>query len=354
MNVLSLTNIPPGKLLRFRKDLPTTSPTLVAHNHFLANVAPLFPPSDLIDIKVAYIKPSGIVHRLNAELKLSEAGIESSPSFRPLSPSGIRKRPKNRHGTYLADDDHALLITDMSPSPTTSLVQFKPKWLFPSFSAPKNAKRCRTCALHARRNHIRGLTDPPHPPKRGFCPLDLISPDDADVERAAAKILHVDPGTADEKERRSIAQFVHWARTTPLLKRIQKLQRDHDPSGILHVIDSKLAAATHPFNTSESAHLADLESKMQIAMTLRDVTLFLLMPKDGQGACTARLGDLDLKSKGKMEEWEKIERQLIGEGWYEGREVEMGFTKQSLDCWIFPEEWTSEENKAKLVPRVPL
>lgn len=329
--------------MRFRKDLPTTSPTLVAHHHFLNNVAPLFPPEDLIDIKVAHVKPSGIVAKLNNELRLAEEA-----SARCVSPTGypMKKRDSNRHGIYLAEDDHALLITDMSPSATTDLFQFKPKWLFPSFSAPPGSKRCRTCALHARRNHLRSLNG--QPPKRGFCPFDLISPSPEDVMRAAAKILHVKP-KGENSNREHLAQiwrFKEWARSTKLLRRIQSLQRQHDPSGIVNLIARKnVDLANHEVD--------DLESKMQIAMTLRDVTLFLLMPKDETKPCVARLGDLDLKSKGKLMDWERIEKELIQEGWYEGTEEKHGMTKQVPDCWCFPEEWTPIEKRCELAPRVP-
>ena len=46
-------------------------------------------------------------------------------------------------------------------------------------------------------------------------------------------------------------------------------------------------------------------------MTLRDVTVFLVVP-DGKGELRARLGDLDVKSLGKVREWEEAERGLGG------------------------------------------
>lgn len=175
------------------------------------------------------------------------------------------------------------------------------------------------------------------------------------MRRAAVKILHLDPETRDEGELGQVERFVGWARSTDLLGRIQRLQRVHDPSGILNVVERKMKA-----NGGVETVVEDLEGPLQIAMTLRDVTLFLLMPKKGvdggdkeESKCTARLGDLDLKSKGKLGEWEKIERQLINEGWYEGTEEEHGFTKQSLDCWMWPEEWTPVEERGKLVARCP-
>ncbi len=304
------------------------------------------------------------MHRLNKELKLAESLSARRSQNGNQTPDGhpIKPRPSNRHGTYLADDDHALLITDMSPSATTLLFQFKPKWLFPSNSAPSGSKRCRTCALHARRNHLKALKDPSSQPKRGFCPLDLISSDEEDILRAAPKILHVKPmGENDNaEERKQMKRFVEWANGEggSLLRRIQRLQVQHDPTGIVHLSKAKEAAialtASSTFEEAGEGRLAELDDKMQIAMTLRDVTLFLLMPKDEAKPLVARLGDLDLKSKGKMEVWEKIERELIGEGWYEGTEYEHGKGKQLLDCWLWPEEWTPAEERGRLrVREVP-
>lgn len=166
--------------------------------------------------------------------------------------------------------------------------------------------------------------------------------------RAAAKILHVKPW-AENNNREQLSQlwrFKNWAKQTKLLLRIQALQRQHDPSGIVNLITLK---NTPPKNNE----VEDLESKMQIAMTLRDVTLFLLMPKDETKQLTARLGDLDLKSKGKLNDWEKIEKELIEEGWYEGTEERHGMMRQVLDCWCFPEEWAGERERRVLRARVP-
>lgn len=77
-------------------------------------------------------------------------------------------------------------------------------------------------------------------------------------------------------------------------------------------------------------------------MTLRDVTLFLVLPHDAAAPPTARLGDLDLKSTAKMDDWVRVERELVAEGWYEGVEGERGMRAQRLDCGLFNEEGEGE------------
>ncbi|OBT46889.1 hypothetical protein VE00_01956 [Pseudogymnoascus sp. WSF 3629] len=288
-----------GKLLRFRKDLPTTTPTLNAHIAFRTSIAPLFPAEDLIDIRLVSLGSSHLIQTLNAALVAAEQASADSP------------RPRQRHGVYLADDPHALLITDMSPPTSATLIQFKPKWLAPSPSAPPHSKRCRTCALHAKR----GIQKP------SFCPLDLISSSPADVRRAAALLLGLPasaaidtastgvytqnastPTPATQKELATLPRLTNWAVTSPLLRHLRHIQTTCDPHGVSHVL-------AHPTSSSLSG--------LQIAMTLRDVTVFLVVP-DGEGVLRARLGDLDVKSLGKVEEWEEVEGELGG-GWYQGR-----------------------------------
>lgn len=51
------------------------------------------------------------MHKLNKELREAEEASKDPTSTKtPQS-----RRPLARHGVFLADDDHALLITDMSP-----------------------------------------------------------------------------------------------------------------------------------------------------------------------------------------------------------------------------------------------
>ncbi|OBT76739.1 hypothetical protein VF21_03888 [Pseudogymnoascus sp. 05NY08] len=334
-----------GKLLRFRKDLPTTTPTLNAHIAFRTSIAPLFPAEDLIDIRLVSLGSSHLIQTLNAALRAAEQPSSSTP------------RPKQRHGVYLADDPHALLITDMSPPTSATLIQFKPKWLAPSPSAPPGSKRCRTCALHAKR----GIQKP------SFCPLDLISSSPDDVRRAAALLLGLPASAATAAtastttstvsaaqngsavqnssttktatqngsvangnqngaavatphQLQTLPRLTHWALTSPLLRHLRHIQTTCDPHGV-----SSLLSPSTPQPPSPSSL-----SGLQIAMTLRDVTVFLVVP-DGEGVLRARLGDLDVKSLGKVGEWGGVEG-VLGGGWYQGSLGNEG--EEGGGCWL--------------------
>jgi len=70
-----------------------------------------------------------------------------------------------------------------------------------------------------------------------------------------------------------------------------------------------------------------------MAMTLRDCTLFMKIPRDGEGEIGMRLGDLDLKSASKIPYWKSLERQLIDEGWYAG--TEKVATSDTTKCMLW-------------------
>jgi hypothetical protein len=100
----------PAKLLRVRKDLPTTIPCAVSHAAWLRIIAPLFRPDQLVEQSLIELRPPGLVERLNAELAHWEKNVASINRF----PRSIGSRPKCRQGVYLANDEHGLLITDMT------------------------------------------------------------------------------------------------------------------------------------------------------------------------------------------------------------------------------------------------
>ena len=99
------------RLVRFRKNLPTTAPCVVAQANWERLIKPLFPENQLVDQTLIELKPGKIIAKLNEELRgweLYDYPMEGS--LRSTDP-----RPTKRQGIYLADDDHALLITDMTP-----------------------------------------------------------------------------------------------------------------------------------------------------------------------------------------------------------------------------------------------
>ena len=182
------------------------------------------------------------------------------------------------------------------------LIEFKPKWLVQSPSAPRNSKRCRQCARMARTNAERARNR--KPPMASPCPLDLTSEKSEDIHHAARLLLQ--PGASDYQ----INRFAQWLGDTDLLDQLKARQVALDAVG---VIDGD----------------AD-DERLLAAMTLRDCTVFVKSTSANPREWEARIGDLDLKSRDKIDYWRGVERQLIDEGWYQG--AENGENRQPLVC----------------------
>lgn len=188
------------------------------------------------------------------------------------------------------------------------MIEFKPKWLLQSPSAPEGSVRCRQCARIAQRNAENARNQEPLI-KYSFCPLDLTSKDPAIMIRVTQQIL--EPGLTETKVRR----FAKWLSTTTLVTHLRDMQRLMDRKGVLE---------------------ADVKDQdFLVAMTLRDCSVFVRLPGNDDDAIDARIGDLDLKSPDKAEYWKKIERPLIEEGWYMG--TEKAEDKQPNICALSPE-----------------
>lgn len=243
-------------------------------------MAPLFPEKNLVSQDLVTISPSHI-HSLNETL-------------RALESEG--RRPEKRHGTYLAtDEEYGILITDMTPDQNLdeTLIEFKPKWLARSPTAPKDSRRCRTCALRDMRNAER--LEKGSALEHGFCPLDLVSDNPEDMSRAVDSIaIYSDP---EAKSR--IASFLSHDPLLSLLREQQVLFMQHATS-------------------------SNDPTALMTAMTLRDCTVFLKICNWKDSNVELRLGDLDLKNEEKMSKWADLERRLIDERWYAGTTVDRG------------------------------
>jgi inositol-pentakisphosphate 2-kinase len=291
----------------------------------LIHIYPYFKSEDMVEQHLVEVKTSGIVQKLNAEL---EAWDKIPPGYKGSCDS---PRPEKRHGKYLADDTHGLLVEDMTPFMDIDLIEFKPKWLTQSPAAPEYSKRCRTCAKRARYNAInaeriyRGKVAP----MEFFCPLNLVSKDDTALYRGARAILNINDPISPKGYRR-LHRMSQWLRTSPLLSRLASLQASLDPLGVFAA------------DTTDKDFLT--------AMTLRDCSIYLHERQDDLSApLVAKMGDLDLKRPEKAEYWKDVERPLLEEGWYTGTEREED--RQPLDCNLFPEFWTPPHLKATLRPK---
>ncbi|KAI9672713.1 MAG: Inositol-pentakisphosphate 2-kinase [Alyxoria varia] len=318
----------PYPLLRLRKTLSHTTPIIEQHDLQDRLITPLFPANTVLPYRLISIPPSTL-HRLNDALRAAEAA---------------GTRAAKRHGTYLeTTEPHGVIVEDMSSSSSENdsyisdhpilNIEFKPKWLVQSLTAPPGSFRCRTCALEAMRRNKHTLPSTATSASKylSFCPLDLASREREGIERAVDVILlrrlnfsTLDPAlntalrdsdnapvaAADVKNR--ITEFLLQS---PILPRLAELQRDLDPKGVLDLMPG--------VERKTGDEQVPVPVDFQVATTLRDCTLFLRAEVGGNGSVEGMLGDLDLKRPewGKLEYWGGIERELVEGGWYGGRDT---------------------------------
>ncbi|KAI9808509.1 MAG: Inositol-pentakisphosphate 2-kinase [Pycnora praestabilis] len=310
-NHISPTDIPAihydpvfeGRLLRLGKALPSRVSNEQSYRYFRDVLSIKFSPEHLVAQDLVKL-PVNIVRKYNMQLRVDEEH---------------GRRLKKRCGLYLANDDpHGILMMDMTPNAEKGeiLIEFKPKWLVQSPSAPISSRRCRTCALQAQRNADHRAKKEKE--EKSFCPLDLVSNDRTRVARAMNIIMiscnnqtqAMSPLRLKKLQRRLVTYFIQ----NPLLGRLQQLQQYLDKDGVLRT---------------------DLKSMdFLTAMTIRDCTLYLKIPPTDASPIDARIGDLDLKSpaEGKAEYWRSLERSLIDGGWYTGTENDT-YQKQGDTVW---------------------
>jgi len=294
-------------------------PCEVSHDAWLRLIAPMFKPDQVVQQSLVDLRPGNVIEQLNEELREWEVHEHEPPTRGSIC--SINLRPSKRRGVYLADDEHGLLIQDMTPQTITdTVVEFKPKWLVQSPSAPKNAKRCRQCAFTARHNAQRTRTGKPL--VKNLCPLDLVSKSQRDRLIAARQIL-----SPPQPTHAALMRMTRWLETNTLLERLRAYQVLLDKKG--------------PLNPD-----VDGEDFL-LAMTLRDCTVFMRFQDidDPNAKIEARIGDLDLKSKDKKQYWVSTEKALIDEGWYTGTEPHELW--QPLTCHLSPRRHGSMGGKRR-------
>ncbi|KAL4873089.1 hypothetical protein BDV12DRAFT_193020 [Aspergillus spectabilis] len=262
-----------GKLLRLRKDTPAGVSYQEIARNFDKNIRPLFKPEELVDQELVYL-PKGLAQLCNEQLRAAEV---------------TGKRPKQRRGLFLSvTEPFGLLVTDMTSfgNPGTDLAELKPKWLLQSPSAPTGARKCRTCALRDTKNYDARRVGTME--TRSFCPLDLVSDKLEHVLRATKFVKGY-------KDHSRLARVLYRNSTLLKLQAHQRTMRDvglYGPS---------------PQSRDQS-----------LAMTIRDCTMYIKIPRNEKGRIEIRLGDLDLKTAGggKAQYWLDLEHRMVSEGWY--------------------------------------
>ncbi|KAF2221850.1 inositol-pentakisphosphate 2-kinase [Elsinoe ampelina] len=286
-----------NKLLRVRKDKGFIASAKDQQDEFEHTIAPLFPAENLVNPILVSVD-RGFLVAVNQEL----ANIQAD-----------NLRPARRKGDIVNErEQHATLMTDMSPIGVEISLEIKPKWLLQSPNAPANATRCRTCALRAQRLKSGRLEAKKL--EKSYCPLSLLS----DNRQA-----HLQAGTAILKANKSWEWMTKGdeafanlmpSSIVPVLQKIRDYQARLDPNGILAIKEGEEPPPDY-----------------LLAMTLRDCAMFLRTPKSlRQGPVEVRLADLDAKMPHpeKIKKWRETEETLINEGWYECKEE--GFGKEDI------------------------
>lgn len=289
-------------LLRLRKAKSANVDVATRQAAFVSTFAPLFPSENIVDQVLVDVDAS-ILEAVNRHL-------------RSLDASG--NRPVLRIGDVVAVDEvHAQLVQDMGHLKHHLLLEFKPKWLSQSPDAPQNAVRCRTCALGARRRHLKSAT-----PAFPYCPLALNTRHcDTDTDRAARAILSAN-GYGYLADRAGHLAGLLATRAAPIFERLKELQTICDDGGVLEMswlVDPRHKTTSNTANMTSTSEPQKLQH-LSTAMTLRDCTLFIRSHDITFNPDTTelRLADFDLKTADstRLDKWQQIERELIDEGWY--------------------------------------
>jgi len=327
-----------NKLLRLRKGTP--SRTYTTSN---ASPPPFTPTEKVFAFYDQKIKALFPLHQLvqQEKVKIDASFVELCNNLLD-SLEAINLRKKNRVGWHITKyDGYGLLMTSMSPIANSSeLLEFKPKWLAQSPTAPPDSRRCRTCALSAFRKKF-DLSSK-------FCPLSLLSSDP--LPRTILPPWKVDETSSPLG--RALSQFFRQGEGHNLLKLLYQHQKKFDPSGVAVLCEptsnsncnSKQGKEARPRPSTPTTSIENLS----LAMTLRDCTLFTTIARRPRGekreggeddfVIETRLADLDPKSGDDAErlgKWYWDEMKLIEEGWYTGTEKLDEGVEQHQSCSLW-------------------
>ena len=225
-----------GKVIRLRKKLASPSTKAVKAFH------------------------DDVLHALLGEFMLPSTLVLLNKAFLQDLNKRLITVPREKSRVLLDEDEaHGLLMKDLSHA-----VEFKPKWLVQSPSAPSDWTACRTCALRS----FRGLCN-------DFCPLKLLTTDAKSVLQGIC----------------SKEWFPDVLLGSGVLQTLADLQKRYDSLGPLHADSCDINFLT--------------------AMTLRDCSILATPDR-------VYLVDLDLKDwqGGKGVYWRNTEHSLIDGGFY--------------------------------------
>lgn len=270
-----------GQLLRVAKHNYKALPYVDLQLYWQDRVSPLFKPSELVQQRLVKLPSDPAFFRgLNQQLrKLDDAGTRRADFI----------------GHAISEDVQiGMLVEDMrgnSQSQALAMYEIKPKWLVQSPRAPRGAEQCRNCAREVWRN-MKNKTKNPI-----FCPLNLVKAADFANDEDVAKDIAADLRRCYSMAEPEARNLTNWLRSCGLFQRLRKIQWDHD----------------------HTAQITDDEA-YSLAMTLRDCSLFVLVPSTPNAPprqVIGKLGDTDMKNFAvKKDYWIKMEKEFHDSGVY--------------------------------------
>lgn len=254
-------------------------------------------------------------------------------------------------GTWVDQSDYGFLVEDMRPDGAFSLVsatritlltstdengllvEFKPKWLSQSPSAPKKAIRCRQCAKELHNYVMEPDLDKPIPTMAKPCPLTLGK----DVTRSHARTTsawRLLPLLDTLGESEHLSATLNVLRDESAFKRLRSAQEENDRVG--------------PLGADKT------DANFSLAMTLRDCTCFAQITRraskgrDSMRPLRVRFGDFDMKSPAfRLDYWRRVEDELINGGFYTADWIYCGgsYYRPPTSCVLEPSLETMLEEK---------
>ncbi|KAK7430027.1 Inositol-pentakisphosphate 2-kinase [Neonectria magnoliae] len=274
-----------GWLLRVAKAPTNGAPpryNYLKQQEFYAGKVKTHLKDHIIQQELVVVRDSNIVNELNLFLRRTD-----------------HQRKEKFRRSFIAQTNWGLLVEDMRPTdPTKSiLIEFKPKWLNQSPTAPSGAIRCRQCAMELY-NFAKDPSLTRSAPETKPCPLVLDNPD-APLDISSP--FRIAPQLA-KFSNSTILSSLYSAANHQVIRDLREVQEYADPNGPLGALKD--------------------DPLFNFAMTIRDCTCFVQIFPDKthpgpEGPLRIRLGDFDFKDTAvKFDRWQAAERNLISSGCY--------------------------------------
>lgn len=354
---LPRANEDPGQLLRLPKDESNGPSYAELQDYWENKVSPLFEPHELVQQRLVQLpQDPAFIDSLNQQLDQIEqrgtrrhdfAGHRFVPEamntgmlvedMRPRAPASSSRPSSSGTGKGKAKQGDA--DDDVDDDDLFTLHEIKPKWLHQSPRAPEGAEQCRNCAREVQRNLKNSTRNPV------FCPLNLVKATDFPRNQNVAGDIRRALGLSEAQSDNLQA----WLRGSTLLRRLRAKQwaLDHaeekvvpsaSSSGMLPGEAGSSSVSSAPISSlGNDDEESDNVSKYCLAMTLRDCSLFLRIPRrPGAKAedVVAKLADLDKKNYGtKHEYWEGMEDGLHEKNLY-SKSGGDGVSAELTDCQL--------------------